>query len=204
MNEEFTIGITGGIGVGKSVVSRLLRCNGFDVYDCDSEAKHLMVSDPRIKESLISQIGEDVYYSDGSINRGKLAEILFKDHNIRNFVNKIVHQAVRDDIERRRNLIEGLFFIESAIIATAKIDKMCSQVWIIQAPLEERINRVINRDNTDIDSIRKRMDAQEIEFTLLKGDDTLMIENGDNTPLMLIILKLTNSINNLQTFEILC
>lgn len=202
--DKITVGITGGIGAGKSVVSRLLRCNGFEVYDCDSEAKRLMTRDTKVKQALIDHLGQDIYLPDGNIDKGKLAKMLFTDFKVRNFVNKIVHQAVRDDIRLKRNVIEGLFFIESAIIVTGGIAEMCDQIWIVTAPLEERIDRVMKRDGSDLESIQKRIETQEKELSLLKNRYILEIENDNHTPILLLILKLTNYINNYQTYEISC
>ena len=94
------IGITGGIGSGKSVVSRILRCCGFTVYDCDSEAKKLMTCNYMVKDCLINLFGDSVYHPSGELNKTLIADKLFSDNDIRVQVNAIVHRAVRNDIPR--------------------------------------------------------------------------------------------------------
>lgn len=199
-----TIGITGGIGAGKSVISRVLRCNGLNVYDCDREAKLIMVNDQSVKNSLTDRLGKDVYLTDGNLNRGKLAEDIFSDHELRRFVNGIVHKAVRNDIEEKRKKIEGLFFIESAILVTGGIAPLCNQIWIVTAPIAERITRVIKRDNTDIISVEKRMQSQERELELLESKDIVVLENDNRNPLLEEILKMTDKLNYQQTYSISC
>lgn len=196
-----TVGITGGIGSGKSVVSRILRCNGFRVYDCDSEAKILMVNDEEIRKTLEKKIGKQTYNSDGRLNRAFLAAKIFKDDNLRKFVNKIVHQAVRRDIMAEREKTHGEFFIESAIITTGGIVPMCQQIWIITSPIQERIKRIQERDKATYEEIEKRMKSQEKELSDLSGD-VVCIQNDDSHPILPKILELTGKLK--QTYFSLC
>ncbi|MCH5234573.1 MAG: dephospho-CoA kinase [Muribaculaceae bacterium] len=199
-----TIGITGGIGAGKSVVSRVLRCNGFVVYDCDYEAKAIMRNNLGVKLSLIEKLGNDIYSKDGELNRGRLAQMLFSNDNVRTFVNSVVHQAVREDIENRRKNIRGDFFIESAIIVTGGIATFCNQIWIVTAPLRERLERVMKRDKTSLEAVQKRIDAQQHELSLLDSNKTVMLENDNKTPLLSQILKMTDKLIQQQIYSISC
>lgn len=198
------IGIAGGIGSGKSVVSRVLRCNGFEVYDCDHEAKHIMENDPQVQKALIDRFGESIYLQDGKLNRAELSQKIFTNAEERKYVNKVVHQAVRDDIKGKERKAYKFFFIESAIIVTGGIDKLCDCIWVIESPLDERIRRVINRDNTDEDSIRKRIKAQQHEISEIPSEKIIYIDNEKGVPLLPIILKLTEKLNNNQTYTISC
>lgn len=204
MTKDITIGITGGIGAGKSVVSRVLRCNGFNVYDCDYEAKKIMTMDSEVKMSLIEKLGSGIYNYDGTLNRGKLAEEIFSDYKTREFVNSVVHKAVIQNIEKKRKNIKGWFFIESAIIASSGISYICDKIWIITAPLDQRINRVINRDSISSEDIKKRMESQQQELSLLPNNEKLVIKNDEKMPLLQEILKLTDKYKNNQTFIISC
>ena len=199
-----TIGITGGIGAGKSVVSRVLRCNGFKVYDCDTEAKILMNKNREIKNSLQSELGEDIYFKDGTLNRKKLASLLFSNGKIRKVVNKIVHTAIRMDILNKKEGNKQFFFIESAILATSHLDKECDKIWLIIAPLNERIRRVGKRDSIEEREILQRIESQKEELSLLDKNKMLTIENDNQPPLLPKILKLTDKLINNQIFTILC
>ena len=200
MSRKTTIGITGGIGSGKSVVSRVLRCNGLVVYDCDSEAKIIMVKDKFVKESLIKKLGKDIYTSSGELNRGKLANIIFTDSALRTYVNSIVHEAVRKDIEEKRKRHEGKFFIESAILASSGLVTMCNTVWLVTAPLEERINRVMKRDKSEFASVMQRVSSQEKEMESLPDEKVVIIDNDCHSALLPEIFKLINKqIHNTYT-----
>ena len=90
------IGITGGIGSGKSYVSHLLEKAGIPVYDTDTEAKKLTLSHPRIREGLLTLLGEEVYKADGSLNKPVLANYLFASAENAGRVNRIIHPCVHD------------------------------------------------------------------------------------------------------------
>ena len=204
LTSDLTIGITGGIGSGKSVVSRVLRCNGLRVFDCDYEAKKIMSEDSSVKKALVGKLGKSIYDEDGKLNRGKLAELLFCDVKIREYVNQVVHAAVRNDIKKWRKEIKGWFFIESAILATGGLIPFCDRIWLITAPLEERIKRVMKRDSASLESIEKRIDSQKNEFSQLENKNTLVLENDNITPLLPEVLKQTNKFINHQTYTIPC
>lgn len=199
-----TIGITGGIGSGKSVVSRILRCNGFDVYDCDSRARNLMESDKELRNELIAKLGNSLYKEDGHLNRTYLAGVLFSDFKVREFVNSIVHSAVRKDIKKIAENKRGLFFIETAIPATGGIDRLCSLIWEIISPEYLRIKRVESRDQLKPDEIKKRIEAQKNELDRMKVKEIIKIENDDRHPLLLKVLKLTERIDNHISFTLPC
>ena len=190
------IGITGGIGSGKSVVSRVLRCNGFPVYDCDSSAKWLMTHDEGLKSSLMTKFGERIYYPDGSLNRKLLASMIFSDKEAREFVNNVVHLTVRNDILKRASEIQGKFFIESAILATGGLSEYCERVWIVTAPIDQRIKRVELRDGMTSEEINKRIESQNEEMQAIKELHPVELENDGKTALLPKILKLAGVINN--------
>lgn len=199
-----TIGITGGIGSGKSIVARILRCNGFSVYDCDSEAKYLMKNDKNIKSSLQEKFGSKIYLSDGQLNKTLLSKYLFTDPEIRNYVNSIVHSAVRKDIKEKREKNEGIFFIESAILISGGISNICNEVWIVEAPMESKIRRIANRDNISYEEILQRIKSQEEELELTKNTDFIRIINDNKHPILHLILSLVDKINNKQIYKIIC
>lgn len=223
MKGTHAIGITGGIGSGKSVVSRVLRCNGFIVYDCDSEAKRIMTQDEKVKTQLQAGIGCEIYSEQGELNRKLLAQMLFNDLKVRTFVNEIVHCAVFEDIKSRLSLSKAEFFIESAILYSSGLWELCEAIWMVTAPEEERMKRVAHRDNLSAAEIKKRMETQEKEFSGLKDrmnrenchdskegkksvcEKVIILENDMHDPLLLRILELSNKeIENQQTYKIPC
>ena len=199
-----TIGITGGIGSGKSIVARVLRCNGFPVYDCDSEAKHIMNKNVAVKTSLKNRLGDDIYHKNGTLDRKKLSVLLFSNEEVRLYVNSLVHEAVRKDIAEKRNQIHGEFFIESAILATGGISPICDKIWVVTAPEPLRIERVKKRDKLSEQEIIGRIKTQERELALLDSNKEVWLENDDNHAMLSKILIMTNKFNHNQTYNISC
>ena len=184
------IGITGGIGSGKSVIARQLRQMGYEVYDTDSEAKRLIVEDAHVREQMTALFGEEVY-KDGVYQTSFVAQQVFADKNLLAKLNAIVHPAVKQDIitkfrslgvisePLKRN--SGLFFIECAILFQAGFDVLCDKVVAVTAPEDIRLERVIARDHSDMNKVRARMRAQEAEKDLQGAD--IVINNDGTTPI---------------------
>ena len=184
------IGITGGIGSGKSVIARQLRKMGYEVYDTDSEAKRIIVEDATVREQITALFGPEAY-KDGVYQTVFVAQQVFADKTLLARLNAIVHPAVREDILRRftsppfRGESEGgLLFIECAILYTAHLDELCDKVVVVTAPEEVRLARTIARDHSDIDKVRARMRAQNVEEDIRRAD--IIINNDGNTPIPIL------------------
>ena len=184
------IGITGGIGSGKSVIAKQLRQMGYEVYDTDSEAKRLIVEDAHVREQITALFGPEAY-KDGVYQTAFVAQQVFADKTLLARLNAIVHPAVRQDILNRftsppfRGESEGgLLFIECAILYTAHLNELCDKVVVVTAPEEVRLARTIARDHSDIDKVRARMRAQNIEEDLNRAD--IIINNDGNTPIPIL------------------
>ena len=155
------IGVTGGIGSGKSAVLREVEALGYPVYDTDAEAKRLIRETPAIREALTALFGEQTFADGNYQTRHVAAEVFAKPHLLQR-LNAIVHPTVSDDLKRWA-ANKHLAFVESAILFEACLDKMCDGVCIVTAPEEVRIERVIRRSgNTQTaEDIRRRIQAQE-------------------------------------------
>lgn len=158
------IAVTGGIGSGKSVVCRVLSAMGYDVYDCDSEARRIMDSDEGMKRRIADEITPEALDRDGNLDRKAIAGVVFADASRLAALNAIVHGAVRDDIARRLRVAAdagvALYFIETAILYESGLDRMVGEVWEVTAPQEVRIRRAMLRDGAGYESIKARVDAQ--------------------------------------------
>ena len=163
------IGITGGIGSGKSVISQELRHMGYEVYDTDSEAKRLIVEDAQIRREIEDLLGKEVY-KDNVYQTQIVASKVFANKSLLVQLNAIVHPAVRKDIlSRAQDFISnttGLYFIECAILYTAKLDDICDKVVAITAPEAIRLERTIARDFSDKDKVSARMRMQDVEHDI--------------------------------------
>ncbi len=161
----FLFGITGGIGSGKSTVGKLLKAKGVPIIEADPLAKDLTNQLPAIREALIRAFGEDVYGSDGTLNRTRLSQLVFTDSGSRNRVNEIVHphvlQAIKDEarrLEKEEN--QSLIGVEAALIFESRMEAMLNAVVVVNAAKEDRILRIAARDGLGHESIKQRMDSQ--------------------------------------------
>ncbi len=153
--------ITGGIGAGKAVVSRILRAMGHEVYDSDSEARRLMDADPAIHAALCRDI-HPVAVVDGRIDRPLISSVVFADEAALARLNSIVHSRVTADFAARAAACrDGRIFIETAILDTcAPLHPLIGEIWEVTAPEELRIARVQRRSGLSAAQVRSRIDAQ--------------------------------------------
>ncbi len=187
------IGIAGGIGSGKSVVCRILRVKGYDVLDCDLEARRLMDNSLEIKEEIRDRISPGASDGTNPINRKILSGIVFSDEKARLTLNEIVHGRLKDYISRKVSEESGrCLFIEAAILAESGLARECDRIWKIDTPCEERIKRICERDNCELSFAKAKLKSQEKEQQLLSEflNKTDVIFNSDHDSLILQINKL--------------
>lgn len=172
------IGITGGIGSGKTYVSRMLQELGIPIYDSDSRAKLLTVTDSAIRKGLVALLGEQVYEGE-SLNKELLASYLFADHEHAVRVNSVIHPVVFRDFdswcEQMETEIVGL---ESAILFESGFHSHTDFVCVVSAPLELRICRAMKRDKCSRTSIEARIRTQIDEFERVKRADYVIVNDG--------------------------
>ena len=163
------IGLTGGIGSGKSYIAQALAQRGYAVYDCDREAKRIIAENKEVQAAIIDLLGEEAFiYHQSSIiyNTEYVAKRVFADPKLLNELNKIVHPAVKEDILSRTHSLTPSF-IESAILFESGLDKLCDKIVVVTAPEETRIARTIARDYQgeatpeNINKVRARIHAQK-------------------------------------------
>lgn len=193
------VGVTGGIGSGKSVVCRILSLRGFRVYDCDSRARELMHS-PQMAQALKEIIGERVFDTEGKLDRGYLASMIFSDKTLLQKVNALVHAAVREDVNSCASQSGNeLLFVESAIHATSGLADMTDVVWLVNSPLNVRIERVrLRNPNLSDEEIVRRIEAQKRECTLTDKYYLRIIDNSGSVPLLPQIDELLSDIKRIN------
>ncbi|MBO5882193.1 MAG: dephospho-CoA kinase [Alistipes sp.] len=156
----YKVGLTGGIGSGKSKVAELLRDRGVAVYDSDSRAKALMNDDASLRQSLIKTFGEDVFSASG-LNRKWLAERVFNNPDELQRLNAIVHPAVMHDFAVWAEAQSGDYVVmESAILLEAGLESHVDAVVAVMAPRELRLERAMLRDGASRQQIEERMRNQ--------------------------------------------
>lgn len=188
------IGVTGGIGSGKSVVSRLLRLMGVPVYDCDREAKRLMCESVVIREALVGAVGAEVYDASGQLDRAYLASYMFGNPERVSLVNGIVHPVVRADFkEWAQQSGKAVVAVESAILFEAKMDADVDAVCLVHAPEATRVQRAILRDGASEKAVRNRMQSQLSEQAYMERADVI-IYNDDAHSLIGQVSSLLDSL----------
>lgn len=184
------IGICGGIGSGKSVVSRILRLRGEAVYDCDMKAKRIMDSSEEVLMALHERYGDAVCPQGGPICRPELARRVFASDEDRFWLNSLVHRLVREDVDRWHTACmasgRARCFVESAILASSGLAAMCAEVWLVTAAEDVRVARIRQRDSLTVAAIRSRIRSQQEEDLLLHSSGTPLrrIDNSGSAPLL--------------------
>ncbi len=162
-NDVIVLGITGGIGSGKSVVSRLFRMKNIPVYDADTEAKRLMNEQISLREQLGVLLGEDLY-PQGKLNKVRLAQWMFADSTRVLAVNKIVHGELAKDFVQwvgvQCQLGASIVAIEAAILFESGFDKLVDLTILVDAPKELRLQRAMARDGATREQVEARMNKQ--------------------------------------------
>lgn len=172
------IGLTGGIGSGKSTVAAMFQELGVPVYDSDKRAKFLMNTSEVINKQLVELLGKEAYVK-GKLNRSYIAEKVFNDSELLAKLNNIVHPVVRQDfIDWTKNQESCYVIQETALLFENKSQELYDDVILVTAPKEVRIERVLGRDNSTREQVKARMNNQlddEIKLELAN----FIIENTD-------------------------
>lgn len=184
--------ITGGIGSGKSVVSRVLRLRGYEVYDCDYEARLLMNGDQALLQSLRDRWGDEAVVG-GETNRPFVAAKVFGNPEELRWLNSRVHGAVKRDIAERLRRNPRMA-VECAIPESSGITEMSRRIWLVDAPEELRLRRAMKRSSCSAAEVQSRMAAQQSEYASLPKQHLRVITNVDETALLPQIDKLLNQI----------
>lgn len=177
------LGVTGGIGSGKSTVCRFFETLGIPVFTADDVAKSLYTTDPSLKQAVIQHFGEDTY-TNGELNRQALARVVFGDPSALETLNKLVHPRVGAAFSAWMQDQDAPYVIrEAAILIESGSHIDCDAILLITAPEEMRIQRVVQRDGASEEDVRSRMQRQWSDdkrrpyarFELVNDGNTLLI-----------------------------
>ncbi len=156
------VAITGGIGVGKSTVCKLFEKIGIPVYYSDFWAKELMKTNPNIIKSLKALLGQGVYFPDGELNKDLLRNAIFKDPNLRNQINSIVHPEVKKHgLEWNKTHKSSPYIVkETALLLEAGLQNDFDAIILVTSPLSFRLHNVQKRDNISEKVAMDKIEAQ--------------------------------------------
>ena len=178
-----TLGVTGGIGSGKTaLVRRLADKPGVRVILADDLAKRLMVEDDAVRDALVARFGDAVYTADGTLDRAHLAGRVFGDAGELAALNAIVHPAVRRALldAQTRAQADGvrLLVYEAALLVETGGDAVVDHVAVVDAPVETRVARAMARDGSTRADVLARLDKQADPSTLRAAADTVVVNDG--------------------------
>ncbi|MFP4556974.1 MAG: dephospho-CoA kinase [Bacteroidales bacterium] len=191
------IGITGGIGSGKTMVCKVINTMGYPVYHADIEAKRIINSQPEVVSKVKQLFGENIYTQNG-INRKELAAVVFNNADLLQKLNKIVHPAVAADFDQwaEDHQAHSLLFKEAAILFESGAYKKVDRVVAVWAPENLRIKRVSERDGVSPEQVKERMKNQLNQEELLERSD-FVIKNNQQELLIPQVVKLIKHLQEL-------
>ena len=195
MNElknKLLVGVTGGIGSGKSEVCRKLEKKGFKVFYADPIAKELYIKNKKLAESVVKEFGKDILNFKGKINLAKLRKVIFQSKKNFKRINEIVHPVVIDYIMKEAiKCKENIILIEAALIFESLFDEQLDYIVMVFANKENRIKRIMQRDGARRAEVENIMRYQIDERIKVKNAD-FVVKNNDS------IFKLNPKINFLS------
>lgn len=188
------IGITGGMGAGKSVISEMMRCLGIPVYDADIASKKILNSNTKVKTQLIELLGEEIF-SNGQLNRPLMAQQIFNNNELLLKTNAIIHPAVFDDfIAWSEAQNKEVVACETAILFESGMVSYFDSILMVSAPLEIRIERCLKRNNFTREQVLERIAKQMDESKKIELSDFVI----DNDNRKALYPQLKNFLNNLK------
>lgn len=194
------IGITGGIGSGKTFIARIIEAMGYPIYYADSRAKFLLVNNREISEGVALLIDEK-NYENGKLNLNHFAKLIFNDEQLRKKINALIHPIVRADFNHWASLqTQTIVFNEAAILFETGAHHFFDATLLVISPKDLRIQRVMKRDNCTREEVLIRMAAQwsdEQKSSLA----TFQINNDSVSPLLIQVEKVLEKISALNKYH---
>lgn len=189
------IGLTGGIATGKSQVSSILSELGAMVIDADIVAREVVQKGLPAWQQLKDTFGEEYFLSNGELNRRKLGQLVFSHPDELAKLNSITHPAIKAKIEERINDLKvqgynGIVVVDAALLLEAGWETMVDQVWVVDAPMEKRIERLMNRDNLTRDQALSRINSQMSQQERIAKADKIIYNNSNIDSLKEQVLRI--------------
>ena len=177
------VGLTGGIGSGKSTASSILSKLGSYIFDADAEAKIILDSNKDVQNNIIEEYGSDVLDHDGIINKKKLAKVAFQDEDHQIILNSIIHPFVFKELDKQFNKISNQnkhasFIVDGALILESGLDQHLDSIVLIASLLKYRIERALKRGNLSREDILQRIDLQWTDEQKAEMADHTIYNNG--------------------------
>lgn len=183
------LGLTGGIGSGKSTIAKIFQSFGVPIYNSDDRAKNILFSDKEVHDALREEFGSSIFTNDLP-DREKLAQLVFTNENKLKALNAIIHPRVAEDFEQWKNQQKSKIVLkEAAILIESGACKSVDKIVVVSAPEDIRIQRVMHRDNVSKEDVIVRMKNQFSEEERLKYAD-FIVDNSGNQHLISQVEKI--------------
>lgn len=190
------IGLTGGIGSGKSTIAQIIKHIGYPVYIADKEAARLMDSHPDIRKDITERLGANCYTSEGHINKPVLAQIIFENKEALEEVNRIVHPRVMEAFEQWAAMQStSLVFCETAILYESGLERYFDAVICVTAPEDVRVRRVMERDRCELKDVMARVRNQMDEDEKCQRANFVIYNDGEH----MAVPQVLDVLHKLQT-----
>lgn len=190
MHMPVKVGITGGIGSGKSTVCKVFKLLGAPVFEADIVAKQLQNTNQKIRKGLIRLFGEYIYTSEDTVDRKKLAAIIFNDDLMLSKVNELIHPVVREEFEQWLEKQNSPYIVhEAAILFESGFYKRMDFNIVVSASEEQRIERIMQRDGINRESVIRRIQKQWSDERIQNLAD-MVIHNNNNNLIIPEIIKI--------------
>lgn len=189
------IGITGGIGSGKSTVTQFLREKGHHVVDADLIAREIVAPGTEVLAELVSHFGSAILQNDGSLDRKKLAELAFASPEETKQLDRITHHAIISTVQNRIDKLQKeqnppIIFVDAALLIETGLYKSVDEVWLVTAHEALRIKRVAARDMTDVKSVKQRIRMQMTDEQKMRHAYRIINNSGTKKELYQLLDKI--------------
>jgi dephospho-CoA kinase len=193
---KMRLGVTGGIGSGKTSVCRVFNVLGIPVFSADAEARVIMETDQRVISAIKSIAGQNIYRN-GILNREELATLMFNNQEILKKVNHAVHPVVLKQFGKWEKLqVAPYLIMEAAILFESGAANLVDMILTVVAPFEERIDRVVKRNTLTREQVLERIKNQMDDEKKIRKSH-YVIDNSDNMMIIPAILKIHEEIINI-------
>ena len=196
----YIVGVTGGIGAGKSYVCQTIAKHGFPVYTSDLEARTIIDTNEQVRHRLQQLFGKDIYTPYG-LDRKRVAQIVFSNPSLLQQMNGIVHPVVHQHfLHWTGTQTASMVFLESAILVSSGFDALCDAIVYITAPEQQRVQRVLRRDAVSKEDVLRRIANQsEAKSTLQLPSITL--NNDETQPVDSLVQQMFHTLTSFQSLK---
>ncbi|MBR5535672.1 MAG: dephospho-CoA kinase [Clostridia bacterium] len=196
MKGQLVLGITGGSGSGKSQVCKLLASMGAHIIDAD-EIGHEVTAKSDVLREIEVAFGTEVIKSDGSLDRKKLGAIVFSSKEALETLNIITHKKIYDEIEKRlKEAGSEIVAIDAAVLKQTRLRDLCDFVVAVVAPINQRMQRIVQRDNLSEERALDRINSQPTDAQYAHGVDFVILNNGNVETLNRRVIEIFETIRD--------